>query len=207
LDEVDAELTGSGGPFELEEARVGGAQIQVFKNRARNLRDILVESTKRGDEEHFVFDDGRRLSFAEHAQVVASVAAGLRDLHGIGKGDRVAILGANSAEWIVAAWATISLGGIAVGMNGWWTEDEIRYGLDLVDPKLLIADRRRLQRVAEDPPKLPTVEVEAGFETLWNHDLQAALPSTALEEDDPAVILFTSGTTGRPKGASTATGC
>ena len=201
LAEVDASLTGPGGPFELEDIQLGGGRIRVFKNRARNLRDILADSTKRGDEELFVFDDGRRLSFTEHAGVVASVAAGLRELHGIGKGDRVAILGSNSAEWIVAAWATISLGGIAVGMNGWWTGDEIRYGLDLADPKLLIADRRRLERVREDPPRLPTVVVEDDFERLWNHDPVAALPDVPIEEDDAAVILFTSGTTGRPKGA------
>ena len=201
LAEVDADLTRPGGPFELEEAWVAGARLQVFKQRAHNLRDILAASTSRGDDELFIFDDGRRLSFVEHAQVVASVAAGLREVHGIGKGDRVAILGANSAEWIVAAWATISLGGIAVGMNGWWTGDEIRYGLDLADPKLLVADRRRLQRVEDDPPDLPTVEVETGFEKLWNHDPDAALPDVPIDEDDPASILFTSGTTGRPKGA------
>ena len=108
LAEVAADLTRPGGPFELEEAWVAGARLQVFKQRAHNLRDILAASTSRGDDELFIFDDGRRLSFVEHAQVVASVAAGLRELHGIGKGDRVAILGANSAEWIVAAWAKAS---------------------------------------------------------------------------------------------------
>ena len=82
LAEVDASLTGPGGPFELEDIQLGGGRIRVFKNRARNLRDILAASTKRGDEELFVFDDGRRLSFTEHAGVVASVAAGLREVHG-----------------------------------------------------------------------------------------------------------------------------
>jgi acyl-CoA synthetase (AMP-forming)/AMP-acid ligase II len=201
LEEIEAELAGPGGPYEMREEEVYGVRMPVFRHRLHDLRAVLEASLKFGDDELFVFEDGRRLSFVDHVRVVSSVARALRERHGIGPGDRVALLGANSAEWIVGAWATISLGGIAVGMNGWWTGDEIEYGLGLSEPALLIADRRRLERLEGRDPGVPTVVVEDDFDALWNYDLKAALPDAPIDEDDPAVILFTSGTTGRPKGA------
>ena len=89
----------------------------------------------------------------------------------------------------------------AVGLNGWWAGDEILYGLEDSDPKLLIGDRKRLARIAGAPLRMPVVEIESEFEKLWSHDLGAALPDVPIAEDDPATILYTSGTTGRPKGA------
>ena len=74
--------------------------------------------------------------------MVASVAAALRDRYGVGPGDRVAILAANCPEWIVTFWATVSLGAIAVGLNGWWVGPEIRYGIEDSDPE---GARRRRQ--------------------------------------------------------------
>ncbi len=201
LEEANALLAGPGGPYEITRETVGGVPLQVFRNRPHDLREILARSAERGDQDLWVFDDGRRLSSAEHVRVVASVARAFQERYDIGPGDRVAILGANSAEWIVSLWATISLDAIAVGMNGWWTADEIHYGLELTEPKLLIADRRRIDRLEGADPGCPTVVMEDGFAELWNHDLDAPLPDASIDEDDPAVILFTSGTTGRPKGA------
>ena len=85
-----------------------------------------------------------------------SVAAALRDRYGVGPGDRVAILAANCPEWIVTFWATVSLGAIAVGLNGWWVGPEIRYGLEDSDPKVLVADAKRLARLEGEDPGVPT---------------------------------------------------
>mgnify|MGYP002624335501 CR=1 FL=1 len=199
--EAQARLTAPGAPFELAEETVLGERMLVYKNRARSLRELLERSRAHGDTTYFVFDDGRRVTYAEHLRVVASVAAALRDRYGVRKGDRVAILAANCPEWIVTYWATVSLGAIAVGMNGWWAADEIEYGLEVSEPKLLVADERRLARLGGKSPGVPTVVAERDFGALWNHDLDAALPDVPIAEDDPAVILFTSGTTGRPKAA------
>ena len=98
------------------------------------------------------------------------MAAAFADRYGIGKGDRVAILGANSPEWIVAFWATISLGAVAIAMNGWWAGDEIRYALADSDPKLLVADEKRLARIDGDAGDVPVVEMESGFAELWEYD-------------------------------------
>lgn len=194
-----ATLTAPGGFFEMAEEDVLGVPMRVFKNRAKSLRELLAQSVNHGDAEYIVFSDGRRWTYAEHAADVASVAAGLRERHGIGPGDRVAILAANSPEWILTYWAVLSLGGIVVAMNGWWAGEEIRYGLDLTKPKLLVADRRRIERLEGEKPGVPLVLIEEDFEALRSHAPGAALPETPIDEDDPAIVLFTSGTTGRPK--------
>ncbi|UCE87807.1 MAG: acyl--CoA ligase, partial [Deltaproteobacteria bacterium] len=158
------------------------------------------DSASFGDREYIVYED-RRIGFAEHARVVASVARALSERFGVRKGDRVAILAANCPEWIVTWWASVSLGAIAVGLNGWWTGDEIRYGLDDAEPRVLFGDRKRLARLTGAPPRVPVVEFETEFGDLSRFDADASLPDTPIDEDDPATILYTSGTTGRPKGA------
>lgn len=201
--EVDAVLTGEGGFFETEEVTVGGVDVTTLKNRAPHLRALLQNSANHGGDgssRYYVFDDGREATFAENIGHAASVAAALRDRYDIGHGDRVAVLAANSPEWIQTFWAVTSLGGIVVAMNGWWTEDEINYGLELTSPKLLIVDARRAERITSDPG-MPVIAIEDEFGELLTHAPDAALPDTPIAEDDPATILFTSGTTGRPKGA------
>lgn len=201
VEEADRRLQSPGSPFELAREEVLGVPMQVYKRRARSLRELLAASAAHGDKEYIVFSDGRRWTYREHLRDVASVAAALRDRHGIGHGDPVAILAANTPEWILTYWATVSLGAVVIAMNGWWAEDEIRYGLDLAKPKLLLGDRKRCERVANVEPACPVVEFESGFDAYLRHAPGAELPSNPIAEDDPCLLLFTSGTTGRPKGA------
>jgi acyl-CoA synthetase (AMP-forming)/AMP-acid ligase II len=204
LAKIEADLVAPGGFFELGEDVVLGEPMAVFQQRLPNLREALVASVGFGDKEYLIFTDGdtrRVLTFADHERAVASVAAALRDRYGVGPGDRVAILAANCPEWIVSFWAAISLGAIAVGLNGWWVGNEIRYGIEDSAPKVLIADEKRLARLEGEDPGVPTIVIERDFEALWHHDLDGPLPDQPIAEDDAAVILYTSGTTGRPKGA------
>ena len=199
LQQIENALSAPGGYFEIEEANVAGRPMRVFKNRSPSLRALVDGSRAHGERTYLVYED-RRISFAEHYQGVASVASALRRLYGVSPGDRVAILSANHPAWIVTFWATVSLGAIAVGLNGWWVRDEIRYGLADAEPKVLVGDRKRLQRLAPTDVSMPVVEIERDFQDLWTHDPDAALPAEPIEEDAAACILYTSGTTGRPKG-------
>lgn len=204
FDEATRQLLAPGSPFELAEEIVLGESMDVYKTRAYSLRELLERSALHGDKEYLVFSDGRRWTYAEHLADVASVAAALRERYDIRPGDHVAILAANTPEWILTYWATVSLGAVVIAMNAWWTADEIRYGLDLAKPKLLLADRRRIERLERLEPiqgEIPVICFEDDFETLRLHEKQASLPTTPIAEDDPALLLFTSGTTGRPKGA------
>ena len=155
-----------GGAFEIVDVEVDGVTIQSFKNRIRTLRDLLLKSPDFGDKTYMLATDGvneRRISYAEHARLVASVAAAFRDRYDVQPGDRVAILGANSPEWVISFWAAISLGAIAVGLNGWSTGPEIRYFVDDCDPKVLVADRKRVERIAGDDLGVPIVVMEDDF--------------------------------------------
>jgi acyl-CoA synthetase (AMP-forming)/AMP-acid ligase II len=201
--EIEARLTAPGAPFEIVEADVLGAPMRVFHERLPSLRALLETSAAHAAKEYLVTDDGRRITYGENLRNVASVATALRERYGVGPGDRVAILAANCPEWITAFWATVSLGAIAVGLNGWWVGDEILYGLADSEPKVLVGDAKRLARVAgaKLPGAIAVVPIESEFPKLLAHDPGAALPSVPIGEDQPATILYTSGTTGRPKGA------
>lgn len=198
-DELLVQFTGPGGIFEIVEEEVLGERMPVFRDRKRSLRQLLQDSAIHGDKEYIVLGD-RRISFAEHLRMVAGAAGVLRDRYGVRKGDRVAILAENHPEWIITFWAAVSLGAVVAALNGWWTADEIDYGLRLSEPRLLVADRKRLSRLGTRDPGVPVIEIESEYAALLARS-SYELPDTPIEEDDPAVILFTSGTTGRPKGA------
>jgi acyl-CoA synthetase (AMP-forming)/AMP-acid ligase II len=203
---VEAQLLAPGSFFDIEDVVVRGEPMRAFTNRPRSLRELLVKSEAFGDGLYIVATDGiseRAISYAEHAALVASVASALRDRFGVGKGDRVAILAANCPEWILTFWAAQALGAIAVGLNAWSTGPEIRYFVADCDPKVVIADRKRVDRLGDEPLGVPLVVVEDDFAALERHAPNATLADLDIEvaEDDPAIILYTSGTTGRPKGA------
>ena len=205
--EADAMLTGPGGFFEIVTETVNGVDMGVVASPHNSLRDLLAASVNHGGDgsaRYYLFDDGRSATFAENIAQAAAVAAGLAERYGIGPGDRVGLLGANQPGWIQGFWGTVSTGAIAVAMNGWWKGDEIRYGIELTEPKALIADRRRLERLDGDPgvPVIGMAPDEPDpVDSLIDAYRDASLPEVAIAIDDPAAILFTSGTTGRPRGA------
>jgi acyl-CoA synthetase (AMP-forming)/AMP-acid ligase II len=196
--ETLAALIGPGGPFEIVEETVLGERMPVFKDRKRSLRQLLEESVNHGGNDYLVLG-GRRIGYAEHLRLAAATARVLAERYGVQKGDRVAILAENHLEWVVTFWATVSLGAVVAALNGWWTADEIRHALALTEPKVVVGDRRRLARLGT--AGVPVLEIESDFAPIFAGATDATLPPASIDEDDPAVILFTSGTTGRAKGA------
>ncbi len=198
--DAGARLTAPGAPFELELADVRGETMEVLRNRPRSLREVLVAALGNGDAEAMVFSDGRRVTFTQFGRDVASMAAWMQREQGISRGDRVAICGANSYGWIVTFWACLSIGALTVAMNGWWTENEMQHALDLTEPKLLMFDARRAERLSPEVAT-PRFDLDIDLDELLSHAPDAGLPDGEIDEDDGAILIFTSGTTGRPKAA------
>jgi len=197
--ETTTRITGPGMPFEIVEDNVLGERLPVYANRAHSMREILFGAARFGDRDCYVFGDGTRLRFDELVPQVASLAAALRDTYGIAPGDRVAVCAANCREWLMTFWAVGAMNAVLVAMNGWWTGAEMRTALELTDPKLLVMDEKRRARLDRDPG-IPLLRTEHDFDDLFA-DASAVLPDNPIAEDDPFKLIFTSGTTGRPKAA------
>ncbi len=196
--QIIAGLTAPGARFELEKAEVLGTEIPVFVHRHRALHEVLAATLEHA-ERPYVVTLKDTMTYGEHAARVASIARVLREEHGIEKGDRVAIAAANGVGWIQAFWATVSIGAIAVGYNAWWSQRELEYGLEHATPKVVFADAKRLALLADADATV--LDIEADLDRMATAHPDAELPSADVAEDDPAVILYTSGTSGRAKGA------
>jgi long-chain acyl-CoA synthetase len=191
-------LLALGSQFEMVDIEVFGRPTKAFKNRLFCLREILVSSTRHGDHLAAVFGDGRQFSYRDFERAVAAVATDLREQYGVGVGDRVAIAAANSVEWLLTFWGCAVLGAVTVAMNAWWTPAEMANAIELTDPKLIVADERRRERIA---PSVGIKVLAIESDIVYRTDHELALPDGQVGEFDDALMLFTSGTTGRPKAA------
>ena len=208
-DEAVAAVTGPGGPFEVVEAELAGERLRVFKNTPPSLRALFGAARARGEATFLVFED-ERWSFAQVMAKADALGAALVERYGIRSGDRVAIAMRNYPEWVVAFAAITSVGAVSVSMNAWWTTDEMDYALRDSGSRVVIADRERLARIApllgRQDFRVVAVRSEgplpAGADA-WSEVVAdgAPLPQVDVLPDMDATILYTSGTTGHPKGA------
>lgn len=160
--EVRSQLIGPGGAFEVVTEPVGGIgqpgpiDMLVYANRLAHLREVFAFAAAHGDATFIVYGE-RRITFSQFVADANRVAANLATL-GVGHGDRVAVLSQNNPEWCLTFWATVNLGAILVGLNGWWNTDEILFGLSDSGAKILVADPKRLARVSGSLDGLPDLQ-------------------------------------------------
>ena len=202
---------GPGAALETETVTIGGQELTVFAHAPKNLGELYKLGLEFGDQTFLVYQQ-ERFSFAESLDLALRMARMLKEEYGIERGDRVAICARNSPEWCMAYMAITLVGAVAVPMNSWWKSPELKYGLRDSDSKLIFLDPARLGLVKPFLDNLDVQivmikpEVESAFpefyelarsvEPLYQHELD----EIEVFPEDNASIMYTSGSTGMPKG-------
>jgi long-chain acyl-CoA synthetase len=212
-------LTAPGQMFELTEYARDGITYKAYKNAPPTLRELFDFAQLHGPKTYLVHEQ-ERASFDAHRRAAIAFAHRLQ-AEGLNKGDRVAIIMRNLPEWSAAFWGCALAGMIAAPLNAWWTAGELEYALIDCGARLAVLDAERWERVREhlrncpalekvyvarlmeeaiDPPLRRWEEVTGPVENWGDLPVQA-WPEMPLAPDDPLAIFYTSGTTGKPKGA------
>ncbi len=218
--QVKDALCAPGMPFEMETAEIEGVPTRVWKNALPNLAVLAAHANASfGDREFVVYED-ERVTYAAWYRAVAALAHALQE-RGVKKGDRVALAMRNLPEWPVAFFAAAVTGAIAVPLNAWWTGEELAFGLADSGAAVLICDAERWDRISPYKAEMPalahvmvtragaaamaepaiTLESIIGSPKSYADLADLPLPDVAISPDDAATIFYTSGTTGKPKGA------
>lgn len=216
LKSTSEQLMASGQMFEITEVTAHDQQVKAWLHAPADLRQLWAATAGHADKDYLVYGDERWTYTRAHEQV--NRLANWLGQNGVQQHDRVAIAMRNYPEWMLAYWAITSMGAVAVGVNAWWVANELAYALEDSAPKAIICDAERLQRLGEIKHKFPDLRAAAvrcegelpAWATPWSEVMAAApdMPAVAIDPNDDACIFYTSGTTGRPKGAQlTHTGC
>jgi steroid-24-oyl-CoA synthetase len=210
-EEVVASITAEGQPFALNTVEIDGIEYRNFESLPANLGEYFQVMLGHAQKTFAVYLE-ERYTFAEGYQHSAEFANALLERFGMQKGDRVAILSRNNPQWLMSWIGSLSVGGVAVPMNGWWTTEELDYGFEDSGAKIVVADKARIERLAPIVAKhdlkiisvgdCSGVEVEhTPFAELLEEYSGRPMPEVEVLTDDNATIMYTSGSTGHPKGA------
>jgi len=219
IQQAHALLGQSGLPTEIGEETIRGVTMKVWKNQPPTLRAVAEMAKGHGDKVFLVYED-ERVTFDAFHRAVAAFAAELQ-AQGVEKGDRVAVIMRNLPEWVVAFYAAASIGAIVTPLNAWWTGPELEYGLTDSGTKVAVMDAERYGRMTEHfancpdlkrvyvsrevgevaHPYVSKLEDVIGGANDWAGLPDNPIPPVDIATDDDATIFYTSGTTGRPKGA------
>jgi long-chain acyl-CoA synthetase len=200
-------LIGPGAMFEVEPVVVDGVPVRDFVRAPRTILDIFDMGANHAAAVHVVYRDERH-TFAELQDRARRLAGELQGTFGVRAGDRVALCMRNLPEYPVSVWAAALCGAIVTPMNSWWVGPELGYALEDAGAKVAFVDDERLDRLADQELRdgVALVGVRTDAAAVSFPDLATGAPIAdddvvRLGRDDVIAMLYTSGTTGRPKGA------
>jgi long-chain acyl-CoA synthetase len=212
-------LTGKGAPFEIEECVINGIPTRVWKDAPATFRDLFVKGRSFGNRTFAVYGDDRA-TYESFARAALAIATALQDA-GLRKGDRVGLVMRNLPEWPAVFFGTVLIGGIITPLNAWWTGKELEFGLKDCGAKVAFVDRGGFERISRhlhncqalervfvcrhegeiSDPKVAKLATIVGEVSDWHRLPDRPLPDVSMAADDDATIFYTSGTTGKPRGA------
>jgi long-chain acyl-CoA synthetase len=204
------QLTAPGAPFELETRPVNGLAMRCYRNAPQDLRAALAAGRAHGEKTAITYED-ERYSFDAFFNAADRFAHYLVHEAGIKPGDRIAIAMRNYPEWMFAFVGAVSAGAVVVPLNSWGKEEELGYALADASARLVVCDPERLALIRLRLPDLGCSAIvvrSAGTDTAgaatWETTQRgpAECPEIAINPDDLVMIMYTSGTTGKPKGAA-----
>ena len=205
-------LTAPGAPFELIDVEIGGERLRTYRNARQSLPEIINSARVHGDKPFIVYQD-ETWTYARVFAEADALAWSLRERLGVQPGDRVAIAMRNRPEWAVAFLGVALAGAVPAPLNSFGVRDELVGACATVQPRVLIVDADRLKRLEQDLASLGAEIVLCGDERgsvpgvhLWRDLTQPARqgpPPVELGPDDPALLLFTSGASAKPKAVLT----
>jgi long-chain acyl-CoA synthetase len=185
---------------EVIEGAVHAHPCRMYRDRPTTVTELTYEGRRWGMRD-FIVHGERRVSYSRHEHAVG-LAGRLLQTHGVGTGDRVAVFARNSAEWSVTFFAALRIGAVAVPCNGWWSTDEVAHACREVSPAVIVSDERSRDRVPEGCPQLALEEITACLDAAEDGSGLEPVPDLVTSENQLGVILFTSGTTGAPRGVA-----
>jgi long-chain acyl-CoA synthetase len=188
------------------EARFGDRVVPAFCERPKSIWAMVADAASRNPDGEALVCGSRRLTWREVAQQSAQIAAGFRKM-GLQSGDRVALLLGNRIEFVLAMSAAAHLGLVTVLLSTRQQKPEIAYVLTDCGARLLIHEATLADRLPDEPDvpdlmhRIAVDDDESAPQFSALADNEPLQEPAAVGEEDTAMILYTSGTTGRPKGA------
>lgn len=194
--------------FALTEREIRGVTYKTFRNGPQHVRDLLDWSLQHGDADFLVYEN-ERYTFAQVHRNTLRLASALVTEYGVKPGDRVALLMRNCPEYPMLFTAIACAGAVPVFLNSWWTSQELEYGFTDSEAKLAFADEPRAanmepfaERMGIRRVTVRTSDMEKvrEFWDLVDEDPKVAPPDVHIDPDSDFAVLYTSGTSGYPKG-------